>query len=516
MGAKRSVSILLMAWSFEASAAELLRGPYLQLGTPSSVIVKWRTDEPTDSVVRYGSTLADLNLSITAGDFTTEHEVTLGGLTADTKYFYSIGSTAQTLAGPGQTYYFRTFPRPGPPRPTRIWAIGDCGTAAVGHPGSAWVRDAYCEFAGTNHTDVWLMLGDNAYTYGEDYEYQIAVFETYPDILRNTILWSTLGNHETYGSPDLEGKFAYHSIFTLPTTAAAGGVASGTENYYSFNYANIHFVCLDSEISDRGTNAAMWTWLEADLAANTNDWMIAFWHSPPYTKGSHNSDNIADSTGRLVQMRENFVPLLEAYGVDLVLGGHSHCYERSYLINGHYGYSFSLLPDMLNDAGSGRVSDTGAYRKPAGPIGGEGTVYIVAGSAGWATGLQPDGPHPVMFVTFNELGSLVLDIDANRLDAKFLRETGAIDDYFTIIKGGPPESFRVCTFNVNESEVVLRWKSEAGRTYQVEEATTLNPEGAWTAVSQPIMAYGATTSWTNFNSSPTQAFYRCVTLNHTK
>ena len=65
------------------------------------------------------------------------------------------------------------------------------------------------------------------------------------------------------------------------------------------------------------------------------DWTIVFWHHPPYTKGSHNSDSEIE----LIDMRLNFVPILEAYGVDLVLCGHSHSYERSKFIDGHYGNS---------------------------------------------------------------------------------------------------------------------------------------------------------------------------------
>ena len=86
----------------------------------------------------------------------------------------------------------------------------------------------------------------------------------------------------------------------------------------------------------------MLTWLEADLAANTNEWLIAFWHHPPYSKGSHDSDWEME----LIQMRENALPLLESYGVDLVLSGHSHCYERSYFLDGHYGRSSALRPEM--------------------------------------------------------------------------------------------------------------------------------------------------------------------------
>ena len=51
----------------------------------------------------------------------------------------------------------------------------------------------------------------------------------------------------------------------------------------------------------------MWTWLHADLQANTADWTIAYWHHPPYSKGSHDSDD----EDPLIEMRENFVPLLE-------------------------------------------------------------------------------------------------------------------------------------------------------------------------------------------------------------
>ena len=122
----------------------------------------------------------------------------------------------------------------------------------------------------------------------------------------------------------------------------------------------------------------MMTWLQNDLAATNKKWIIAFWHHPPYTKGSHNSDTETE----LVQMRQNALPMLEAHGVDLVLTGHSHSYERSFLLDGHYGTSSTLTPAMKKDAGSGREDGTGAYEK-ATPIGGqhEGVVYAVAGSS---------------------------------------------------------------------------------------------------------------------------------------
>ena len=65
----------------------------------------------------------------------------------------------------------------------------------------------------------------------------------------------------------------------------------------------------------------MLAWLEMELDSTLQEWIIAFWHHPPYTKGSHNSDLAADSGGRLFAVRENVVPILETRGVDLVLTG---------------------------------------------------------------------------------------------------------------------------------------------------------------------------------------------------
>jgi acid phosphatase type 7 len=501
--------IIPLAGAFAAGAAELVRGPYLQSGTPSSVIVKWRTDVPTHSIVFYGDHPDSLVYVTGHLQPTTEHQVRVTGLSPSSKYFYSIGSFGETLAGGDSEHFFVTHPPPGSRKPTRLWAIGDCGTASAGHPGSQWVRDAYYQFARTNATDVWLMLGDNAYYDGTDDEYSQAVFNIYPTMLRNTVLWSTIGNHETY-APDFEGRIAYHDIFSLPMNAEAGGVPSGTENYYSFNYANIHFVCLDSELSDRSAAGPMLTWLEQDLAANTNDWLIAFWHSPPYTKGSHDSDNRLDNFGNMIQMRTNVVPILESYGVDLVLCGHSHNYERSYLLDGHYGFSQTLTGSMLKDAGSGRTNDTGAYLKTStGPAPNAGAVYVVAGSSGWATGLQP-AHHPAMYITLLEMGSMVIDVDGHRLDARFLRETGAIDDYFTIVKGAPAEPLRLAVFKVSDGTVTARWKSIAGESYYIEQATSL-AAADWSPVSDPIIATGATTSWSSKIPESTKAFYRVVT-----
>ena len=256
---------------------------------------------------------------------------------------------------------------------------------------------------------------------------QSKLFNVYPTMLRKSAVWATRGNHEsaTNGS----GVPWHYVAWTQPTAAEAGGVASGTEAYFSFNYGNIHVIYLDSFGSSRSSTGAMANWLRNDLAANTATWTIAFFHHPPYSKGSHNSD----TESQLVEMRTNILPILEDGGVDLVLSGHSHAYERSFLLDGHYGTSGTLTAAMKLNGGSGREDGSGAYTKASiTPTAHLGAVYAVAGSSGQTSGGTLN--HPAMFISLNQLGSMVLDVDGTRLDAKFLRETGAIADYFTMLK----------------------------------------------------------------------------------
>jgi hypothetical protein len=414
-----------------SSDIDVTRGPYLQLATPTSIHIRWRTGIPTDARVRYGLASGPLDQVADQPGLMTEHEVEISGLQPDTAYDYTIG-TSGLDSGLGAT--FHTAPIVGSTDPLRVWVIGDSGTA---NANAAAVRDAFETYTAATHPDVWLMLGDNAYNEGSDSQYQAAVFDMYAERLARTPVWPTRGNHEVIGS-------AYFGAFSLPTGGEAGGLPSGAESYYSFDHGNVHFICLNSyELFDATVGGAMWTWLEADLDSTNQEWVIAYWHHPPYSKGSHDSD----TSFKLTQMRLNFVPLLEAGGVDLVLSGHSHGYERSYLIDGHYGPSWALLPFMLLDTGDGRIGSDGPYRKAAGPH--AGAIYCVAGSSGKTTSAPFD--HPIMFHSVATLGSVVLDIAGPRLDAVFLDSQGGTDDHFTLthtvcaedLGGAGPGSLRI-------------------------------------------------------------------------
>jgi hypothetical protein len=405
----------------------LSRGPYLQGATPSRVTVRWRVAPAAPGQVRYGRTPGVLTEIVEDPSVTTDHAVIVDGLLPGTEYHYTVGTPQATLAGGDAGFSFVTPPLAGSAGATRLWALGDSGTA---NDDAAHVRDAFLRFSVDRPLDVWLMLGDDAYPSGTDEQYQRALFDFFPELLRSHALWSAFGNADVLCCESDPTSAPYLRTFSPPVAGEAGGVPSGSVLYYSFDHADIHVVVLDSQLSDRTPGGPMLTWLRRDLDANAKSWLVAAWHHPPYTAGEHDSD----FERAHVLMRENALPILEAHGVDLVLGGHSHSYERSFLLDGHYGTSDTLTAAMKKDPGTGRPEEGGAYQKAFGPH--QGAVYMVLGNAGQVT----PGPlnHPAMAVSMMALGSVVVDVEGPELRATFLRDTGAIADHFVIHKTGTP------------------------------------------------------------------------------
>ncbi len=326
-------------------AALLTRGPYMNMALQNSIILRWKTDVTTNSKVNYGTSAGNLTQSFTDNTSTTEHIVTLTGLASNTLYYYSIGSTTQTLQGDANNY-FKTMPPVGSTEKIRVLAMGDMGDNSANQLS---VRNAYLNFNGSNYTNAWLLLGDNAYENGTDAEFQSNFFNIYQgNLTKNHVLWPSPGNHDYANSSarQADHNIPYYDMFSLPTTGQAGGIASNTEAFYSYNYGNVHFVSLDSYGWETGntrlydTLGPQMVWLKQDLAANTQPWTVIYFHHPPYSKTSHNSDTDAE----LINMRQRVVRIFERYNVDLVLAGHSHGYERSFLLNGHYGIESTFNP----------------------------------------------------------------------------------------------------------------------------------------------------------------------------
>ena len=432
----------LLAQNPPRPRANLLRGPYLQVATANSIVIRWRTDALVRGVVHYGTTPGQLDKTVQDSVLVSEHKIKLGGLQPATRYYYSIGAWKDTLqAGPDN--YFSTLPTPGTEGFYRIGVVGDCGNNSINQRN---VRDQLVRYLGDHYMDSWILLGDNSYSTGRDAEFQSNFFNIYKDnLLPKYPLFPSPGNHDYYdGDAERDEvqkthQVAYYQNFSMPVDGEAGGVASHNPAFYSFDLGNIHFLSLDAYGIEEGqyrmydTLGPQVQWVKKDLEAIRNkDWVIAYWHHPPYTMGSHNSDKEME----LVHIRENFIQILERYGVDLVLCGHSHDYERSRLMKGHYGMEPSFdSTKYLVSTSSGRYDGTPnscPYNKEEGA---QGTVYLVSGSAGQLGGQQTTFPHDALpYSDATHGGAGMLEVQGPRLDWKWICADGEIRDHFTMMK----------------------------------------------------------------------------------
>jgi len=431
------------------------RGAYLQNGHQTGITIRWRTTTNTNSRVRIGTTYdATGNYPTIINDAAsvTQHIVNVTGLTADTKYYYSIGTSTTPLQMSANNF-FTTAPPPTTTRKIKIVAFGDCG-AETNNTNQTASYNAYQTFLtnnGIDAPDALLLLGDNAYNVGSETEYTTKFFTPYgggtKNILRNHKLFPTPGNHDYNNSQALASRrlrtWPYFTNFTFPQNGECGGVASTKPNYYSYNIGNIHFLALDSHGQEQtdgdsymGTNSAttvMKNWITADLAANTQKWVVAYWHHPPYTKGSHNSD----TETQLIEIRQNFVTFLEGKGVDLVIAGHSHAYERSYLMKGFTGNwtTFSAPTHAVSTSSAKYDGTVGAapYKYNSLPLN-HGAVYVVAANTGAMNSSTTNFGAYAMPWAVATPGVFYFEVEDNKLSAKMIRSTGAIFDSFTVMK----------------------------------------------------------------------------------
>lgn len=152
-----------------------------------------------------------------------------------------------------------------------------------------------------------LMLGDNLYGSETAADYRKKFEDVYRPLLDQKVkFYATLGNHD-------ESNERFYENFNM-----------NGEEYYNFKKGNVSFYSLNSNYMDK----KQVKWLEDKLAQDTSEWKIAFFHHPPYSSGGKHGS----STG----LREVVEPIFLKYGVNVVLSGHEHFYERIKPQNGIY------------------------------------------------------------------------------------------------------------------------------------------------------------------------------------
>jgi 3',5'-cyclic AMP phosphodiesterase CpdA len=203
---------------------------------------------------------------------------------------------------PTETEAWAPFPAGDPPE-LHLALAGD-----VGDSGSR-LRATAAAIAGLDADqplDGLVLLGDNAYPAGDPARLADTVFTPFADVLDHAPLFAVLGNH------DVKRGHARAQV-------AALGMPG---RWWSHDFGDVLLIGLDSTLVDDPDQRA---WLDDTLAGATERWRIVVLHHPPYSAGYQGSS---------LDVRRAFAPLFERYGVQLVVSGHDHDYQRSEPIGG--------------------------------------------------------------------------------------------------------------------------------------------------------------------------------------
>jgi acid phosphatase type 7 len=475
---KKLKYLLILILAFQGNivfANEIVIGPYLQLPTKDSVLIKWHTEDLSPSIIEYTN---DHENFYTYEDsvLKKKHEILLPNLKPSTEYEYSIfekdDNEFKSLENQIDQDGFKFHSFKDNSSELITWILGDPGVSGdpkMGkriHKTQTKVKKAFFKYLEKNNIpslDFIIALGDNAYSHGTYKEFKHGFFTPYAEVLSSYPAYSVFGNHDggidkekmTYSArsyPKAHG--IYYDLFSLPHN----------ESYYSFNRGNTHFVFLDSFDSFwenfNGENyEKVWTenssernsmleWLEKDLKSHSETWTVVAFHHPPFGQTEHKDEKTQDIWKAWTNAY--IAPILHKHNVDLVLMGHIHNYQRSYPVHlqredldrlslkpkskikkhkEHFVRKYIKLLDKLNLPRYIPIATSNErihYSKKDDPI------YVIMGSSGAAFRDLPDEVDPSFFVREKKAGSTLLRITKDQINLKFISSHGDILDEFII------------------------------------------------------------------------------------
>lgn len=289
----------------------IIKGPYLQDVTRTSITVMWETGEPGPSLVEYWLVSEPAQRQTVEASQTVKiHEVPLTGLPPDTQYGYRIASGSIT-SEPGS---FWTAPGRSVPFRFAVW--GDTQSHPEQHRAVAVAMlKSRPKFA--------VHVGDEVGN-GDSYEgWGTEFFGPAAKLFANVPFFVAIGNHEG-------NSHWFYDLHSQPPP----------ENYCSFDYGNSHFIIIDTN-QNYAPQSEQYRWLAQDLessACKRARWRFAFFHHPSYSEGWDNPGYDGEPN-----VRKYLMPLFEKHGLTMAFSGHTHGYERGryngvyYMISGGGG-----------------------------------------------------------------------------------------------------------------------------------------------------------------------------------
>jgi predicted phosphodiesterase len=344
----------------------LLIGPYVILTGPTTAIVSFRQSAGTSARIVW-KTSAGKGTSVRAERNGDHYIAELEDLPHGPVISYDVVVGERTL-GRGS---FRAGLGPGETK-LRFAVFGDTRTNHM-------VHDAVIQALAKEKIDFFLHTGDMVERGGRE-DLWITFFEIERPLMQQAAIFPAIGNHDL-------GNRGYYPKYFLLNRWNKG------RSYYVADFGNVRLVAVDvTIICER--RCSQYAYVEKALAdgAADNKIMVLFMHHPPYSSGAHGSD---------LRLRAVVADLAKRYGVELVVTGHDHDYERT---------------------------------KPI-----DGTTYIVSGSAG--APVRPIRPREFTAEARTEPHYVLVDVDGEQLGIRAINLRGEVFDSTAIPlnpPGGPP------------------------------------------------------------------------------
>ncbi len=306
--------------------------PFLQYATADAIRVVFETTRPVTGTLRFGGA-EEFTREVKIQEPTMLGELVLDGLEPDEPYFYKLELTDDTGQAIGtDTLSFQTAAPRGTPISFAI--ISD----TQDNPGVAGTLAGY----------IWgqrpgfvVHPGDLTGTGSSKGDWTEEFFSGgMGDLLSRVTMYPVLGNHE-------EDARHYYRYFSLPDP----------EYYYKFSQGDADFFMIDTN-RDVSPGSEQYDWLQRELSASEARWKFAVHHHPPYSSDENDYGDTwkGRSTRGDLRVRQ-LSALYDEHGVDLVMNGHIHSYERTWPIVGGRVVSDGGTVYTITGGGGGGLED---------------------------------------------------------------------------------------------------------------------------------------------------------------
>jgi len=420
---KTKLLILFIVFGLNVNAAIIMQ-PYLMGVQSNSVWVLVECSAADTVTVDFGTTPAYGNTANTFSISTTTnttyvHKIYVNGLNLNTTYYYRARQLASTSSG----YSFVTACND--QTNFRFVCIGDFRSGVA-------VHDQICALVPAYSPRFYLNNGDVAVT-GSYNDFKNEFFRTGElNLLSNIPFFLATGNHETWSTNT--------KAFTKGIT-----VQSGTEDYYSFDYGNMHVLVLNTMVS-YAVGSNQYNFAMADLGSTTKTWKIVSSHFPGYCSGGHGED-----AGMITMSQNIFVPK----GVDMIISGHSHFYQHNLVSGIHHM--------VLGGGGAPLYVPTNA-------------AYTIKSVQDYNFGIVDVTANSFLLKVYNNYNTLLDTVRLNKVTG--INEHGSVINDFAINEIYPNPSNPSFTISYDIKTAAL-YKLElfdiTGRSVKIIKEDTINP-----------------------------------------